>query len=212
MPVELLTFALLAFGSLFAIVSPFATVPMFLALTEEDTEQDRIAMARRACLVAFLVLLVFVFVGTEILSAFQVSVAALRIAGGLVILRVAFDMLQGGQRKLTAEERDAGIEKADIAITPLAVPVLCGPGTITTGIVLGSQADSLMESGALGVIVLIVYGGTFALLWVGVRYAAVLGQLTLKVVARLMGLLLAAIAIEFILAGWREAWPAGLGG
>jgi len=200
-------FALLAFGSLFAIVSPFATVPTFLAITEDDSTADRLAMARRACMIACLVLLTFAMAGTEILGAFQVSVPALRIAGGLVILRVAFDMLQGTQRKLTPEERQEGIRKHDVAVTPLAVPILCGPGTVTTGIVLGSQANGILEYAVLALTTLVVYAATFGLLWLGVRYSAVFGQLTLKVVGRLMGMLLAAIAVEFMLAGWREAWP-----
>jgi len=204
--VQIASFALLAFGSLFAIVSPFATVPTFLALTEDDSTPQRIAMARRACLIACVVLLVFALLGTEILAAFQVSVPALRMAGGLVILRVAFDMLQGNQRKLTPEERSEGIHKDDIAITPLAVPLLCGPGTITTGIVLGSQAAGVVEHVALALTALAVYATTFLLIWLGVRYSAVLGQITLKVMARLMGMLLAAIAVEFMLAGWREAF------
>jgi len=201
------SYALLAFGSLFAILSPLGTVPIFVALTDGDTESARISMARRACTIAFVVMATFSLLGSRILSAFEVSIPALQIAGGLVILRVGLEMLGGHRARLSPEERAEAIEKDDIAVTPLGVPMLCGPGTITTGIVLESQATGglqvalLIGSGAL------IYGITFALLWISVRYSAFLGQLTLRVVARLMGLLLAAVAVQFVLNGIRAALP-----
>lgn len=200
-------YALLAFGSLFAILSPLGTVPAFLALTESDELHARISMARRACIVAFVVLAAFSLVGSEILRSFQVSVPALQIAGGIVILRVGLEMLGGSRRRLTPEERSEAAEKDDIAITPLAIPMLCGPGAITAGIVLGSQATGPAQLLTLVAIVAVMYAGTFVLLWVGVRYSRFLGQITLRVVGRLMGLLLTAVAVQFILNGVRDAIP-----
>lgn len=200
------TFAALVFGSLFAIVSPFATVPTFIALTEHDSAKARISMARRGCMVAGFVLIGFSVFGSSILGALRVSIPALQIAGGLVVLRVAFDMLRAARRDVTPEEREEAIDKEDVAITPLAVPVLCGPGTITTGIVLGSEAGPLTQHLVLIAAIPIVYGATFALLWMAVRYSAMLGEITLRVLTRLMGVLLAAIAVEFVIQGVRASF------
>jgi multiple antibiotic resistance protein len=208
---ELGAYTLLAASSLFAILSPFATVPAFLTITEHDTEADRLRMARRACLVAFFVLAVFSLVGTWILEALKVSIPALRIAGGLVILRVAFEMLQDQRRQLSAEESEQAREKQDVAITPLAIPMLCGPGKITTGVVLGSQAASPLHYAALIASGAAIYAMTYSLFLLAVRYSAVLGPIGLRVVSRLFGLLLAAIAVEFLVGGLREALPRAFG-
>lgn len=200
-------YSLLAFGALFAILSPLGTVPTFLALTEDDDSESRLSMARRACFVAFLVMATFSVLGARILGAFHVGIPALQIAGGIVILRVGLEMLGGTRRRLTPEERKEALEKDDVAITPLGVPMLCGPGTITTGIVLESQASNPFEVGILVAITAAIYVMTFALLWLAVRYSAFFGQITRRVVGRLMGLLLAAVAVQFILNGLAAAWP-----
>jgi len=205
--VDLLPYALLSFGSLFAIVSPFTNVPVFLTVTEHDDTDERISTAKRACTLAFFILLAFAVLGTRILSAFRVTVPALQIAGGLVILRVAFDMLQGARRKLTPEERAEALEKDDVAVTPLAIPMLCGPGTITTGIVLGSQATSPLHTLVFVVVGASIYGLTFLFLWLAVRYSAALSPIGLRVVGRIMGLLLVTIAVQFMLDGARSAFP-----
>jgi len=205
--VDTTSYALLAFGSLFAILSPLGTVPTFVAITDGSSSSARISMARRACTIAFVVMATFSLLGARILNAFEVSIPALQIAGGLVILRVGLEMLGGNRARLSPEERAEAIEKDDIAVTPLGVPMLCGPGTITTGIVLESQATGGLQVAALIGSGAVIYAITFALLWGAVRYSAFVGQLTLRVVARLMGLLLAAVAVQFVLNGVRAALP-----
>jgi multiple antibiotic resistance protein len=205
---ETVPYALLAFGSLFAIVSPFATVPIFLAVTEHDPPDVRLSMARRASMLAFALLLAFAVLGTKILGAFRVTVPALQIAGGLVILRVAFDMLTGAtRRRLTPEERVEALEKDDVAVTPLAVPLLCGPGTMTTGIVLGSQAVDPLHTLIFVGVGAVVYGITYGLLVLAVHNAAYLSPIGLRVTSRVMGLILATIAVQFVLDGIRGAFP-----
>ena len=208
---DLTAFTLLALGSLFAILSPFGTVPAFMAMTEHDDEDEQLRMARRACLVAFFGLSAFSLLGSSILGALKISIPALQIAGGLVILRIAFDMLQGNRRRLSPEESAEAREKDDIAITPLAIPMLCGPGTITTGIVLGSQADTALHHAALIASGAAIYTMTYALLWTAVRYSRVVGQIAMRATARIFGLLLAAVAVEFVVTGLREALPATFG-
>ncbi len=208
---DVAAYTLLALGSLFAILSPFGTVPAFLAITAHDGAADRLRMAQRACLVAFVVLTTFSLVGSSILGALRVGIPALQIAGGLVILRIAFEMLQGERGGLSPEERREASAKDDVAITPLAVPMLAGPGTITTGIVLGSQAESVLHYGALVASGALVYGVTYGLFWLAVRYSAMLGQIAMRVIGRIFGLLLAAIAVEFLVSGLRDALPAAFG-
>lgn len=206
---ELASYSLLAFGSLFAILSPLGTVPTFLTITEGGDDEGRLHTARRACTIAFGVLVVFALLGAPILRAFAVSIPALQIAGGLVILRIGLEMLagHGARRKLSPEERAEALEKDDVAVTPLAVPILCGPGAITTAIVLESQAGGWLQHVVLIAIVALIYAGTFGLLWAAVRYSAFLSVIPLRVVGRLMGLLLATVAVQFLLNGVSGALP-----
>ena len=208
---DLGAYTLLALGSLFAILSPFGTVPAFLTITEHDTAVDRLRMARRASLVAFVVLTAFALLGSPLLESLRVSIPALQIAGGLVILRIAFEMLGGDRRALSPEERQEARDKDDVAITPLAIPMLCGPGTITTGVVLGSQAESALHYAALIGSGAAIYAMTYALFWLAVRYSAFVGQIAMRVIGRIFGLLLAAIAVEFVVRGLRDALPATFG-
>lgn len=203
---SLATYTLLSFGALFAILSPFATVPAFLAMTETDTAGERIAMARRACGIACGVLLSFALVGLAILGFFRVTVPAFQIAGGLIVLRVGFEMIQGSRAlKVTPEERREGAEKDDISVTPLAVPILCGPGTITTAILLSSQATTWLHTAILLADVIAIYAITFHMLRLASSYSHVLGETTLKIISRLMGLLLLAIAVQYVVDGIRGA-------
>jgi multiple antibiotic resistance protein len=195
-------------GSLIAILSPFATVPAFLAMTEGNGTIQRVAMARRACLVACCVIVAFSLLGLRILGAFQITVPAFQIAGGIVILRVALEMLKGsGALKVTDEEAAEGTLKDDVAITPLAVPMLAGPGTITTAVLLSSQASSYVHHAVLLANVLGIYALTYVLLRFAAEYSFVLGEITLKVLSRLMGLLLAGIAVQFVLDGVKSWGP-----
>jgi multiple antibiotic resistance protein len=200
---SLVTYALLSFGALFAVLSPFATVPTFLAMTENNTAAERTQMARRACGIAAVVLIVFSLAGMGILGIFRITVPAFQIAGGLVILRVAFAMLHEGSRpaSVTPGERREGEQKEDISITPLAVPILCGPATLTTGVLMSSEATTWLHSGVLVLVITLIYLGTYFMLRFTARYLYLLGEITVRVVSRLMGLLLAAVAIQFIVDG-----------
>lgn len=204
-------FALLSAGSLFAILSPFATAPTFLALTEDETAAQQISMAGRACALSLILLLLFSLAGAQILGAFRITVPAFQIAGGLVVLRVAFQLLGGERTRLTPIEQDEAENKPDITVTPLAFPILCGPATISTGIVLGSQAASMGDRAALVVVITLIYAMTFGFLLAAVRSSRWISPLVMKVLGRLMGMLLAAVAVQFILSGLGAAYPAALG-
>jgi len=206
----LVSYGVLAFGALFAVLNPVATIPPFLAMTERNSDDERHAMVERASLIAATVLVVFALTGIRVLTFFGVTVPAFRIAGGLVLLRVAFELLAGGRTsRMTSEESLEAAQKDDISITPLAVPILCGPATITTGILLSSQATTWLHTGVLVAMIAAVYLVVFTALRVAVDHIHRLGQTPVKISSRLMGLILAALAVQYVVDGIRESGLVG---
>ena len=201
----LLAFAVPALGSLFAIVDPVATVPAFLAMTPRDTPEQRIRMARLASLVMAGVLLVFAGAGELIFKFLGITMPAFQIAASLVLLIVALDMLRAQRSRVqeTSEETHAGAEKADIAITPLAVPMLAGPGAISTAIVLQTRAEGVSQHVALYACILGVSTACYVIFRVSAHGAKWMNPILMKIITRIMGLLLAAVAIQFMINGLR---------
>jgi multiple antibiotic resistance protein len=195
--------ALLAFGSLFVIVDPIATVPAFLAMTPRDTPEQRIHTARLASVVMAGVLLVFALAGKIIFKFLGITMPAFQIAASIVLFVVALDMLRAQRSRVqeTSEETHAGAEKADIAVTPLAVPMLAGPGAISTAIVLQSQAVGVAQHVVLCVSIVGVAFVSYVIFHISARGARWLSPLATKVVTRIMGLLLAAVAVQFLING-----------
>src|SRR5881394_3382949 len=148
---SLTEYTLLAASSLFVIVDPLAVIPAFLAMTPTDSPEQRVRMARLACCVMAGVLIVFALAGKWIFKFLGITMPAFQIAASIVLLLVALDMLRAQRSRVqeTREETTAGAEKSDIAITPLAVPMLAGPGAISTVIVLQSQAVGVAQYVAL---------------------------------------------------------------
>lgn len=200
---ETLNFIILSFWSLFVIVDPIGLVPAFLAMTEHNSKDDRIRMARLASIVTFFVLLAFAFAGNVILKLFGVTVPAFEIAGGIILLKIALDMLQARRTALkeTPEEQAEGLTKDDIAITPLAVPMLAGPGAITAVVLLGQQSHNMLQSSIVAVNIFLISLISFLILRIAALRSSIFSAITLKIISRLMGLLLAAIAVQFILNG-----------
>ena len=202
----LFEFTLLAISSLFVIVDPIAIVPTFLAMTPEETPAQRIRMARLACVVMVIVLLAFALLGKRILEFLGIQLPAFQIAGGIVLLLVALDMLRAQRSRVqeTSEETAAGTIKDDIAITPLAVPMLAGPGAISTAILLHNRAESFMQEVLLCVAILIVAVITYVILHFSAHGARWLNPIVLRITTRIMGLLLAAVAVQFIITALTE--------
>ena len=199
----LLEYTLLAFTSLFVVMDPIATAPVFIAMTQNNTVPDRLRMARIACLVAVGVLILFAMSGQGLFKILGVTLPAFQIAGSILLLRIALDMVyaQRSAAKQTDEEVEAGLMKDDIAITPLGVPMLAGPGAISTALILLSQARGVAQHIALFVCILAVCGASYLTLAFAAKHAGRLNPLALKLVTRLMGLLLAAVAVQFALSG-----------
>ncbi len=198
---NILEFFLLAFSSLFAIVDPIAVVPTFLAMTPEDSPPERIKMARLACLVTAGVLLAFAVFGKWIFHLLGITLPAFQMAGSVVLLLVALDMIQARRSAVqeTEEETSAGAAKEDIAITPLAVPMLAGPGAITTCVMLHNRAQGWGQQMALVLSIMLVSGLSYLILRLSASGTRWLSPIALKIGTRIMGLLLAAIAMQFLI-------------
>jgi multiple antibiotic resistance protein len=194
-------YILLAVSSLFVIVDPFATIPAFLAMTPTDTPEQRIRMARLACCVMAGVLIVFAIAGKWIFKFLGITMPAFQFAASIVLLLVALDMLRAQRSRVreTSEETAAGAEKTDIAVAPLAIPMLAGPGAISTAILLQNQATDVAQRIALYVSIVVVSLASYIVLRVSARGARWLSPIAMNITVRIMGLLLAAVAIQFML-------------
>ena len=193
-------YTLLAVSSLFVIIDPLATIPAFLAMTPTDTPEQRIKTARLACCVSAGVLIAFAVAGKWIFKFLGITMPAFQIAASLVLLLVALDMLRAQRSRVheTSEETAAGVEKTDIAIAPLAIPMLAGPGAISTAILLHNQAINVAQRGALYGCILLVCLASYFILRFSAQGAKWLSPIAMNLTVRIMGLLLCAVAIQFM--------------
>jgi multiple antibiotic resistance protein len=198
-----LQFAILSFTSLLAIVNPLGAVPLYVALTAPYSPEHRAATLRRAITTGTLVLLVFALAGTYILQFFGITRQAFQIAGGILFFAVGWDMLQARRSrvKTTEEEETESSHKEDVGIIPLGLPTLAGPGAITTVIALNGQADTILDSAAVYVSIVLV----LTICWITLLAAPMLtrrmGQTGMNVMTRLMGLLVMVIGAQFVING-----------
>ena len=197
----MLEYILLAASSLFVIVDPLAVVPAFLAMTPNDTAEQRIRTARLACCVAAGVMLVFSFAGQIVFKVMGITMPAFQIAASILLLIVALDMVRAQRSRVqeTHEETKAGTEKTDIAVTPLAIPMLAGPGAISTTILLQNEAKDIPQHIALYCCIAAVSLVSYLILRLSARSARWLNPIMMSIAIRIMGLLLAAVAIQFML-------------
>ena len=207
---SLAEYIFLAASSLFVIVDPLAAVPAFLAMTPKDTPEQRSKMARLACCVAAGVLLAFAIAGKWIFKFLGITMPAFQLAASVVLLLVALDMLRAQRSRVqeTSEETAAGVEKTDIAVTPLAIPMLAGPGAISTAIMLHHQAANLAQRVALYLCIVAVSVASYLILHISARGARWLSPIAMNITVRIMGLLLAAVAIQFMLKALHQLNPA----
>ena len=202
----LLEFSLLAFSSLFVIADPIAVVPGFLAMTPQDSPAQRDRMARLACLVMAGVLLTFALSGQLIFKLLGITLPAFQIAGSIVLLLVALDMLRAQRSRVreSPEEQEAGTHKVDVAVTPLAIPMLSGPGAISTVVLLRGQAEGLAKTLVLCACILGVCAASYLILRLSAKGAKWLNPIAMKITTRIMGLLLAAVACQFMINALRD--------
>lgn len=205
---EILNFALMSAGSMFAIINPLAAVPTFFAMTPENTQAERCRMARTACFTATGVLIVFAATGNALFKVFGITIAAFQMAGGLLLLLVSLDSLRAKRSAVqeTEEEKAEGVAKADVSITPLAIPMLSGPGAITTAILLESKAKNLVYDAVLFGLFIIIGLASYMIFRFAIKRAPHINPIAMNITTRLMGLILAATAVQFIIDGVKKAF------
>jgi multiple antibiotic resistance protein len=195
---------LIPIASIFFVVDPLAAVPAFLTMTANDPLLTRRTMALKASIVSTVILMVFAVAGVLIFRLFGVTIPAFRIAGGIILGLSAVEMLRADRpSRETKEEIREGVDKVDISITPLAIPLLAGPGAISTVMVLKQQSESWIASAPVFAGIALTGIATYVLLLFSASLQRVLGNTGIHVLSRLMGLVLAALAVQFILDGLR---------
>lgn len=190
-----------AFATLFVVIDPIGMLPIFVALTQGMSDAERRSIAIRACTVAIALLFAFAFLGEALLGFVGISMPAFRIAGGILLLITALDMLF---ERRTKRREDQAEDRPDPSVFPLALPLIAGPGAIATVILLMGQSDgsALQISAYLGITVLVV-AMVFLLFLIAGPIERLLGKVGINVVTRLLGMLLAALAVQFVLDGLR---------
>lgn len=191
--------------TIFAVVDPIGTLPFFASLTEGFSPQDRRHVLTRAVIVSTLILIVFAVAGRYLFAAFGFTLAAFEIAGGILLFIVAYDMLRGevGPTRLTAADRADAIQNRDeVAVFPLAIPLLAGPGAISTVMIYaGGTSAGPFNTLAAFVAVLVAGGATYVVFLYGQRILDALGRVGVMALTRVLGLLLAAVAVQFAITG-----------
>jgi len=201
MPSTLPDFMLLAFTSLFTMVNPLGTIPVYTSLTGNLSSAEAKKVAYKAVITATLTLFLFAFAGKFIFNFFAISVNSLKVVGGIIFFMAGFDMLQARLIRTKQDNETTKQFASDIAITPLAIPIICGPGAMTVSIVLYSEAvhweQKLVVFGTIVVIMLI----TLIFLLSGRKIISFVGENGNKVLMRIMGLIVMVIAVEFLFSG-----------
>lgn len=202
-----LKFAVVALSAVFFVIDPLANLPVFLTITTGDSTEQRQRTAKRAAFAAWIMLCTFAVAGGLIFQAFGISLGAFKVAGGIMLLLMAIDMMRANTSptRTTPEEQAESKARDDIAIFPLAIPMLAGPGAIATVMVLMSRAEwRPIQTAAVFASITV----TCIVTWLLMRYAAraerLIPKTILRAFERVMGLLLAAVAVEFIAGGVRD--------
>lgn len=202
-------FLVVAVSTLFTIVNPLGALGPFLAMTVGESKEKRCQTAGRASMVATGILAGCALAGAFIFSFYGITLPALKIAGGILLFFIAFDMINArpSRTKQTAEEQSEGVQKDDIAVFPLGIPLLSGPGSIVSVFMLTDQANTVARQLALYGAIVIIGLVAYVTLREAHRLVRILGQIGINVFSRLMGVVLAAIAIQFVIDGIKAALP-----
>lgn len=201
---QYLGFALLCFTSFITLLNPLGIMPVFMSMTESLSNEERKKTAQKATLVAALSMVAFAFSGQLLFNFFGISVNSFRLVGGIIFFMMGYDMLQARLVKVKmSKESTRKKYVSDISITPLAIPMICGPGAITNSIVLMEDANEPILKVILISMIFIVCLITFIVLWSSSKIMKILGETGNKIMMRLMGLIVMVIAVEFFFSGFK---------
>ncbi|MEL6390111.1 MAG: MarC family protein [Bacteroidota bacterium] len=188
-------------AALFSVVNPLGAVPVFLAMTPDQSVEERRTTALHASIYFFIILLVFFLAGATILEFFGITLTSLRIAGGIIIFGSGAQLLSGTMRKsrsITSEVQEEALEKEDISFTPLAMPLLSGPGSISLMIGYFKGYESILDRGAVLLALLLVTMIVWLILRTSPLIFKVLGVAGIRAISRIMGFIVMAIGVELI--------------
>ena len=198
---DFINFGLLAFTSFFTLINPLGTMPIFMTMTTDLDANQRTRTARKASIVAFITICIFALSGQLLFNFFGISVNSFRIVGGVIFFIMGMDMLQARLGKVKIKDSEVKTYVNDISVTPLAIPMICGPGALTNAIVLMEDANSAGKIVTLFVAIILVMLLTFLILYSSSRIIKILGETGINVMMRLMGLIVMVIAVEFFFSG-----------
>ena len=195
---------------MFVVVDPVGLAPIFAALTHGETAAERRRTAIRGTLIAGAILVTFVLVGDSLLNVLGIGMPAFQISGGILLFLLAVDMVfarPSGLRTPTEREQREAQAKKDISVFPLAIPLIAGPGALTTVLLMvGEQGDDPVVIGTVLAVLFVVLLATMASLLFSVRIMNFMGETGANVVSRVLGVVLAALAVQFVLNGWQEGF------
>lgn len=194
-----------AFITILFIVDPFALIPVYLTLTERYSTHERRSVRMRAVLIALSLLVFFAVSGTTFFEYFGITLPAFQIAGGILLFVLGFSQVNAKQEKVSRIENQEGMEKEDISVFPLAMPLLAGPGAISTIILLSTKTGSILRLSELIVAIALCMFLTLLILKFSPFFLKVMGRTGLNLLSRIMGIILTAIGVQFVINGVREA-------
>ena len=197
----IIPFALLCFTSFFTLTNPLGTMPVFLTMTNGMDEKERKHIVKRATIISFIILIAFTFCGQFLFKFFGISTNGFRIAAGVIIMKSGYDMLQARYTNTKLRDEEIKTYADDISVTPLSIPMLCGPGAIANGIILMDDANTWALKGTMVGVIALVYILTYIILRLSTRLVVLMGETGNNVMMRLMGLILMVIAVECFVGG-----------
>lgn len=198
---NLLPFAFICLTSFFTLTNPLGTMPVFLSMTKGLDNAQRARIVKRATIISFIILIAFTVCGQILFTLFGISTNGFRIAAGFIIMKIGFDMLQAKYSNTKLSDEEVKVYANDISITPLSIPMLCGPGAIANGIMLMDNASTMPMKVTLIASIAFIYALTYVILRASTRLVNFLGETGNNVMMRLMGLILMVIAVECFVGG-----------
>ena len=201
MDTDFATYVLLCFTSFFTLINPLGTMPVFLTMTQSLSEKERAQVVKKATIVAFIIMITFAIFGKFLFMFFGLSTNGFRLVGGIIIFKIGYDMLQAKYTRVKLSDSEIKDYANDISITPLAIPMLCGPGAIANAIVLMQDAPTPLYQVALISVIALMFFLTYIILRAATRLVEIIGETGNNVMMRLMGLILMVIAVECFVSG-----------
>ena len=196
-------FFILCLTTFFTLINPIGIAPILLVMTERFSKEEKINIAWKGSLTAFITLIIFSMLGSVIFNIFGITIEAFQIMGGILFFRSGFRMSEAkiGRSRTTPTEREESQESDDLAISPIGIPLIAGPGAITASMLLSSQTPQLYSYATLGVSIFLVLAVVYLILRNGDLLMKALGYTGMRVIQRLMGLVLMVIAVQFVING-----------